>query len=305
MDEKLKATVDKIKQLAKQNNEFAVEMYSLFGNTIKDENPQEIPAITSISGNVAAIRSALEIRATESLSYNFVKVQRLRDQLIIDNLRMENAALNLQEKESDRFYIFCVNAFYQLENIINYYYHITFPNIDDLLTEIELATQCEEEKFRFKRSTGNLKEKTVVDIHVYNKINALCNTLFPDNIAIKLTLNNLRKVRNEGEHRCQVIQERRDESDKLYQFLQSATFNSIRTTLIKVVTTIEYAIENPTKELVVDGFIKTMLPSMCYISFDNKNEQVTGKLFNKVKELKNGDPIRVTLYGNRITDLNK
>ena len=305
MDEKLKATVDKIKQLAKQNNEFAVEMYSLFGNTGKGDNPKEIPAITSISGNVAAIRSALEIRATESLSYNFVKVQRLRDQLIIDNLRMENAALNLQEKESDRFYIFCVNAFYQLENIINYYYHITFPNIEDLLTEIELATQCEEEKFRFKRSTGNLKEKTVVDIHVYNKINALCNTLFPDNIAIKLTLNNLRKVRNEGEHRCQVIQERRDESDKLYQFLQSATFNSIRTTLIKVVTTIEYAIENPTKELVVEGSIKTMLPSMCYITYNDKNEQVSGKIFNKIKGLKNGDLIKVTLYGNRITDINK
>ena len=305
MDEKLKTTVDKIKQLAKQNDEFAVEMYSLFGNTGKGNNPQEIPAITSITGDVAAIRSALEIRATESLSYNFVKVPRLRDQLIIDNLRMENAALNLQEKESDRFYIFCVNAFYQLENIINYYYHISFPKIDDLLTEIELATQSEEEKYRFKRSTGTLKEKTVVDIHVYHKINALCNTLFPDNMAIKLTLNNLRKVRNEGEHRCQVIQEKRDESDKLYQFLQSATFNSIRTTLIKVVTTIEYAIENPTKELVVEGSIKTMLPSMCYITYNNKNDQVTGKLFNKIKDLKNGDPVKVTLYGNRITDINK
>lgn len=305
MDEKLRATVDKIKQLAKQNKEFAVEMYSLFGNTGKRDNSQEIPVITSISGDVAAIRSALEIRATESLSYNFIKVQRLKDQLIIDNLRMENAALNLQEKESDRFYIFCVNAFYQLENIINYYYHVTFPNIDDLLTEIELATRSEEEKFRFKRSSGTLKEKTVVDIHVYHKINALCNTLFPDNIAIKLTLNNLRKVRNEGEHRCQVIQEKRDESDKLYQFLQSATFNSIRTTLIKVVTTIEYAIDNPTKELVVEGIIKTMLPSMCYISFQNRNEQISGKLFNKIRSLKEGDLIKVTIYGNRITDVNK
>ena len=93
--------------------------------------------------------------------------------------------------------------------------------------------------------------------------------------------------------------------DKLYQFLQSATFNSIRTTLIKVVTTIEYAIENPTKELVVEGSIKTMLPSMCFITYNNKNDQVTGKLFNKIKDLKNGDPVKVTLYGNRITDINK
>lgn len=301
MDDRIKATVEKIKQLAKQNSEFAVEMYNLFGFQGRS---QDNPAIVSISGDVSAIRSALEIRATESLTYSFVKVQRLRDQLIIDNLRMENAALNLQEKESDRFYIFCVNAFYQLENIINYYYYVRFPNINDLLNEIELTTGCEEERFRFKRLTGNLTEKSVGDIPVYHKINALCNKLFPDNIAIKLTLNNLRKVRNEGEHRCQVIQEKRDESDKLYQFLQSATFNSIRTTLIKVVTTIEYAIDNPINDIVVEGSVKTMLPSMCYISYNDKNEQVSGKLFNKIKNLKVGDSIKVTLYANRIIDIN-
>ena len=101
-----------------------------------------------------------------------------------------------------------------------------------------------------------------------------------------------------------MIQEKRDESDKLYQFLQSATFNSIRTTLIKVVTTIEFAIDNPVNDIVVEGSIKTMLPSMCYISYNNKNEQVSGKLFNKIKNLKVGDSIKVTLYANRIIDIN-
>ena len=167
MDDKIKATVGKIKLLAQQNQEFAKEMQRLFGSS---ETSTDLPILTSVSSDVSAIRSALEIRATESLKYSFVKVQRLRDQLIIDNLRMENAALNLQEKESDRFYIFCVNAFYQLENIINYYYHISYPNIDDLLTTIEVSTRCEEEKYRFKRATGSLKEKSVVDIHIYHKI---------------------------------------------------------------------------------------------------------------------------------------
>ena len=301
MDDKIKSTIEKIKLLAQQNQEFAKEMQRLFGSS---DAPTDLPILTSVSSDVSAIRSALEIRATESLKYSFVKVQRLRDQLIIDNLRMENAALNLQEKESDRFYIFCVNAFYQLENIINYYYHISYPNIEDLLISIEMSTRSEEEKYRFKRATGSLKEKSVVDIHIYHKINALCNTLFPDNMAIKLTLNNLRKVRNEGEHRCQVIQERRDESNNLYQFLQSTTFNSIRTTLIKVVTTIENALAHPAIEVVVDGVVKTMLPSMCYISYNGKNEQVSGKLFVKIKGTKEGTPVKVTLYGNRLIDLN-
>ena len=136
MDDKIKTTIEKIKLLANQNQEFAKEMKKIFG---KSESSSDLPILTSVSSDVSAIRSALEIRATESLKYNFVKVPRLRDQLIIDNLRMENAALNLQEKESDRFYIFCVNAFYQLENIINYYYHVMFPNVNDLLNEIEIA----------------------------------------------------------------------------------------------------------------------------------------------------------------------
>lgn len=294
MDDKIKTTIEKIKLLANQNQEFAKEMKILFG---KSESSSDLPILTSVSSDVSAIRSALEIRATESLKYNFVKVPRLRDQLIIDNLRMENAALNLQEKESDRFYIFCVNAFYQLENIINYYYHVMFPNVNDLLNEIEIATSRDPEEFQFKRK-GN--EKTVVDITVYYKITALCNSLFSDNLQLKMTLNNLRKIRNEGEHRCQVIWERRDESNNLYQFLQTATFNSVRTALLKVVSTIEVVMQ----ERVVEGVIKTMLPSVCFVLYDDKTEELPNKLFSKIRQLKVGDNIKLTLFANKIVDVN-
>lgn len=294
MDDKIKKTIEKIKLLANQNSEFAKEMKALFG---KSESSSDLPILTSVSSDVTAIRSALEIRATESLKYNFVKVPRLRDQLIIDNLRMENAALNLQEKESDRFYIFCVNAFYQLENIINYYYHVMFPNVNDLLNEIEIATSRDPEEFQFKRK-GN--EKTVVDITVYYKITAICNSLFTDNLQLKMTLNNLRKIRNEGEHRCQVIWERRDESNNLYQFLQTATFNSVRTALLKVVSTIEVVMQ----ERVVEGVIKTMLPSVCFVLYDDKTEELPNKLFSKIRQLKVGDNIKLTLFANKIVDVN-
>ena len=82
MDDKIKKTIEKIKLLANQNPEFAKEMKALFG---KSESSSDLPILTSVSSDVTAIRSALEIRATESLKYNFVKVPRLRDQLIIDN----------------------------------------------------------------------------------------------------------------------------------------------------------------------------------------------------------------------------
>lgn len=293
MDEKIKSTIEKIKLLAQQNTEFAKEMHTLFG---KSETPVDLPILSSVSTDVTAIRSALEIRATESLKYSFVKVPRLRDQLIIDNLRMENAALNLQERESDRFYIFCVNAFYQLENIINYYYHVMFPNINSLLTEIERATSTDPEKYKFKRSGT---EKNVADIAVYYKITSICNSLFPENISLKSTLNNLRKIRNDGEHRCQVLMEKRDESNNLYQFLQSATFNSVRVDLIKVVS----AIEEIMQERVVEGVITTMLASSCFVSYDGKTEQLPPKLFSKVKHLKGEDKIAIVIQANKIIDI--
>lgn len=293
MDDRIKATIDKIKLLAKQNQEFAKEMQALFG---KSEAAPDMPILTSVSSDVSAIRSALEIRATESLRYSFVKVPRLRDQLIIDNLRMENAALNLQEKESDRFYIFCVNAFYQLENIINYYYHVMFPDIKNLLSEIEKATGSDPEEYQFKRKGT---ERTVVDITVYYKITAICNSLFPDNIQLKQTLNNLRKIRNEGEHRCQVIMESRNESNNLYVFLQSATFNSVRAALLKVVSTIETMMQ----ERIIEGEIKNILPSTCFVSYDEKTEQLPNKLFGKVKFLKVKDKIKLIIFANKIIDV--
>ena len=295
MDEKIKSVIDKIRLLAKQNPEFAKEMQALFGKS--ESSTTDLPILTSVSSDVSAIRSALEIRATESLKYSFVKVQRLRDQLVIDNLRMENAALNLQEKESDRFYVFCVNAFYQIENILNYYYHILYPNINDLLSEIERATSADPEKFQFKRTN---KENSVVDIPVYYKITAICNSLFPDNLQIKVILNNLRRIRNDGEHRCQVIMERRDESDNLYHFLQTATFNNVRITLLKVVSAIEAIMGDRT----VDGYIKTMLPSSCFISYNGKTEQLPPKLFSKIKSLSINDKIKITLSANKVIDVN-
>ena len=236
MDEKIKATIEKIVQLSKQNEEFNMEMRKLFGKTVSASN---VSNNLGISDDIAAIRAALEIRGNHSIDYGFIKELRLREQLYIDNLRMENAALNLKEKESDRFYIFCVNAFYQVENIVNYYFHTAYPDINELLKVIEEATKDDgnkEESYKFERSKGKFKERNVSDIDMFYKINALCNIMFPNDKKIKSTLSNLRKVRNEGEHRCQVIWDEKNEENKLYVFLKKATFNSIRIILKKVIS---------------------------------------------------------------------
>lgn len=299
MDEKIKSTVYKIKLLAEQNPEFYQEMQKLFGKTA---SASDININSNISSDITAIRSALEIRANASITYSFVKYQRLRDQLIIDNLRMENAALNLQDPEADRFYVFCVNAFYQVENILNYFYHTVFPEVESLLKEIEDATQDEKNDFRFRR-TG--KEQNVGSIPVAHKLNAFFNSYLPEESSLKWSIGTLRQVRNEGEHRCDIIRQEKDENNNLYKFFKSKTFNYVRIDLIKFVNAIEYKLKNPDIEEKIESVIKSKLPSACYVLLREKSVLLPNKLYAKIKHLDNGAKIILTIIGNKINDVNE
>ena len=300
MDEKLKVTLQKIKILSDQNPEFAQEIRKMFGMT-SSESVLSIP--NNVSDNVYAIREALEIRANKSVSYDFIKEERLRDQLIIDNLRMENASLNLRQSEEERFYTFCVNAFYQLENIVNYYFHISYPKIEDLLLVVEQNTKKESsDDFRYKR-TG--KEKTVGDIKVVHKINAICNMLFPEEPSIKWLLGSLRKVRNEGEHRCMVIQQEKDETNNLYKFFKNNTFNSVRIALIKIVNGVRDTIGKPIAPIVEyrEAIIISILPSACYVKIGNQSVLLPIKLLPKLRKQQNGDFLILSFVNGEIIDV--
>ena len=298
MDEKIKATIEKIKLLSKQNEEFNQEMRKLFGKTVS-ASTGSMP--NSVVEDISAIRSALEIRANVSISYDFVKEQRLRDQLIIDNLRMENAALNLKEPEEDRFFTFCVNAFYQVENIVNYYYHLSYPNIEAILSEIEEATKLEKsDYYKFERSG---KEQNVADIAVAHKINALCNTLLPNEKSLKMAIGTLRQVRNEGEHRCSIIQKEKDDNNNVYKFFKNNTFNSVRIYLKQFVYAVKKGIQEPPKEEELVAKITSKLPSACYISVKDKPIELPNKFFSKIKALDKGDTIKLKMLGSRIVDV--
>lgn len=299
MDEKIKSTVHKIKRLAEQNPEFYQEMQKLFGKTA---SASDVNMNSNISSDIAAIRSALEIRANASITYSFVKHQRLRDQLIIDNLRMENAALNLQVPEADRFYVFCVNAFYQVENILNYFYHTAFPEVESLLKEIEDATQDEKNDFRFRR-TG--KEQNVGSIPVAHKLNAFFNSYLPEESFLKWSIGTLRQVRNEREHRCDIIKQEKDENNNLYKFFKFKTFNYLRIDLIKFVNAIEYKLKNPDIEEKIESVIDSKLPGACYVLLREKRVLLPNKLYAKIKHLDNGAKIILTITGNKINDVNE
>lgn len=296
MDDKLKATIDKIVQLSKQNPDFDTELRKRLKIT---SSANVVSSQISISDDIHAIREVLEIRATDSISYDFILTkgyQRLRDQLRIDNLRMENAAMDLREKEQERFYSFCTNAFYQIENVVNFYFYVMFSDIKDLLNFIEEATSIDG-KYAFRR-TINKDYKSVSDIEITHKLNAICNTLFPDD-KIKITYSQLRQVRNEGAHRCMIIMEGHDESNALYKFFKNNTFNSIRNALKRLVSTIKRGIEDMDKIIKKRGIIVNVLPSVVFVNVDGKIIQIPLCKFSNVNKKEAGSSIEV-LYKNSI-----
>lgn len=301
MDEKLKSTIDKIVQLSKQNPEFDAELRKRLEIT---SSANVVSSQMSICDDVHAIRETLEIRANNSISYDFILAkgnQRLRDQLLMDNLRMENAALNLKEKELERFYSFCANAFYQIENVVNFYFYVMFPDIDNLLSFIENATNVDK-KYSFKRN-ANKEYKNVSDIGIADKLNAICNTLFPNDKNIKITYSQLRQVRNEGAHRCMVIVEEHDENNALYRFFKYNTFNSIRIVLIKLVGTIKQEIENVGKIIKKRGVIVNIFPSIAFIKVDRKSLQVSLQQLKNVCNKTANSQIEIIYKNSSIIDI--
>ena len=296
MDEKLKSAINKIVILSKQDEEFNRELRKALNLTF---SANVVSESSSVQKDVKAIREALDIRANYSISYDFIRQQRLRDQLTIDNLRMENAALKLTEKEQYRFYVFCVNAFYQIENIINYYYFTAYPDIGDLQHAIETGTSQEAEKYQYHKSND---VKTVADITISHKLNAFCNTFF-QNDRIKIDYSNLRRVRNEGEHRCMIIIDDKDETNSLYKFLKFNTFNSVRILLKKLVNIVKQEVENNAQIKATTAEITNLLPSACFIKYDNKTAQLPTKLLCKIRNKCTGDKVILSIKGNTIIDV--
>lgn len=296
MDEKLKETINKVILLTQQNEEFNKELRK----RLEINSPAKLVSQQSnIKDDVLAIREALEIRANKSITYDFIDNQRLRDQLVIDNLRMENAALNLTEKEANRFYAFCVNAFYQIENVVNYYFHVLYPDINDLLKCIEDYTSQEEQHFQFHRKNT---ERHVGDIAIASKLNAICNILFPGD-EIKISCSQLRSVRNEGEHRCMTIIQKQEVNNSLYKFFKFNTFNGIRSLLFRLVNEIKLSIEEVNKPHEIEAEITSVLPSACFVKCQGKTFELPIAFLPFVKGKMNGERIVLVVKANKMLSI--
>lgn len=237
--------------------------------------------------DIADIRRTLNIRGVQSIDYSFVDDPTVHNQLVIDNLRMENNALDVQTKtEETRFYDFCQNAFFQVEGIINYYLVKRFGNTPELLSYVEEMSNNERNQ-GYKRKKD---DKKVEDIPISFKLYAVCHDLLTTDDST--WFKDLRKVRNYRAHRSSNADG--DEIKKINDFLETQNFSSIRARLQKLTTTIKSHIESGFKPIERIGSIVTIFPAAAFIEIDGETFSTDGKLDGFVK----GDKIKIWQFIN-------
>ncbi|MEJ7823723.1 MAG: hypothetical protein WKF85_15480 [Chitinophagaceae bacterium] len=207
--------IDKLVATLGATHPDVIEAKSMFEKLSQDEMTKTTSTtshhidLTPIKIDTTIIREQLEIREGNSVDFSFIadrteELKRVKVQLIKDNLRMENARLDLILKsELDRFYTFCVNAFYQIEELINFYFTEKHPAFKDFIAVMQA-----------KNPSTNYGDKTVISqIEVAQKMYVFEKLFYPAKyddrgnfIFSYSTLNLIRDVRNEESHRCSIIE---------------------------------------------------------------------------------------------------
>ncbi len=225
------ATKEQIESLLKLVTEIANQpgnewvkaslLYKINKSEKKEPSTQGSALFEDIKKDTNKVIELLEISPECSIDYSFIKHKLLRTRLELDNLRMENVRYDLKEKDQmKRLFDFSVNAFYQIENLINLYYFEKFSEFNSLLDHLEAI-----ENTNFKRKE---EMKSIGDITIATKIYSFNKTYYNGQ---SMNIDNLRKIRNEGLHRCTRIAREEEENPKLHKFLSYATFDSIQSTV--------------------------------------------------------------------------
>lgn len=220
--EQLTKLLDFIFEISQEKgNEWFKE--ELKNRVFRDINPYSNKnLLLDLKKDTFKILDFLNISPELTIDYSFINYTLLRKRLEFDNLRMENARYDLAEKdEMLRLYNYIINAFYQIENLINFYYHEKYKTIDRILAHLESI-----EGTKFKRKD----EKSLGDITISAKIFAFNATFYKFKSKEDYTgynIDSLRLIRNESSHRITRIKSIENENKRLHDFLKHATFDSV------------------------------------------------------------------------------
>lgn len=187
MDDKLKATIDKIIKLANQNSEFKNELLKRlelsFSTNIVPHNDERISHIEKYLGLDYYVDTKNSV-----INYSHVSIDDVRNQLISDNREMMRFRYGTRYHEID-FEEFCIFAHLQAEMLINYYYDTV--NMSDISAiKIHIKLYNPEAKDLDNATTLNSISFNT-KLWAFNKEHRIDWELF----------DNLRQVRNDFIHR--------------------------------------------------------------------------------------------------------
>lgn len=202
------------------------------------------------------------------LNYEMISHEKVRSQLVKDNLKMELILLDKIHSLDGKFISFCTSAFHQIENLLNYYYWKRFSNIDDLkqfmldnnpafkkrwksldkLTgfqrirdfDINLLVYLFEKEHYFDKGIYYNKEITFLR-EVRNDESHRCSIFFLDKQKIYDDYDKIKqKWKNFKEKKNRLPEKQKDELDiefkvRLFEFMEQKNYNKVRKTLKNVI----------------------------------------------------------------------
>lgn len=226
--------IDKLEAKLGSNHQDVIASKALFQklsqteiqkNKSENKNSEYCDELIPIKLDTEAIRSHLEIRANVTIDYEFIIEHRVKKQLIADNKRMENAQLNSNFTELERFYNYCVAAFFQIEELVNYYFGVKY-NYNEFLNLL-----------REKNPTKTYNQIKLSEVPIADKIYVFEGLFYfgqtDENgrtIRYDSTINLIRDVRNEDSHRCNIIEQDTEQIVKKFKDLlkKISNFNKTR-----------------------------------------------------------------------------
>lgn len=161
-----------------------------------------------------------QIQGDPTVDYSWVKNEMVRNQLILDNFRMGSIYHKSRNRNHfELFYDFCCHAFFQLEELTNFYLHESRITIDDFVTSYNSISE------EYKISADKLG--SVLDATMNQKIHFVKNKFNSQIGVVFYTIKSLTGARNEGLHRNSVKIKSEEANDKLVRFLKGQNYHSV------------------------------------------------------------------------------
>ena len=140
----------------------------------------------------------LRLFSDRYIDYTFVSHTEVRAQLERDYKRMEEAPFRLGVSEEERFTDYCLNAAYQLEELVNYYL-VYKMDYDTLISELLTYTWATKSMLNGKRNVSEIQ--AVYKYFLFEKYFYYKPGVYYDSVITKL-----RNIRNQKQHRATVVQ---------------------------------------------------------------------------------------------------